>query len=72
MARLEAARQRLERAIEQLEQAMAERIGQIGDPELQQALAGVRHDYEALQEVTQTVRQRLDHAIDRLETLLEQ
>ena len=73
MARLEAARERLERAIEHLERAVAERVGQTNgdDPLLREALDHVRHDYEALQEITHTVRRRLDVAIDRLETLLE-
>ena len=73
MAQLETARQRLERAIEQLEHALAERLGRpdSDDPHLQEALERVRQDYETLRGTTQTVRRRLDQAIDRLETLLE-
>ncbi|HYI42582.1 MAG TPA: hypothetical protein VD768_03045 [Sphingomicrobium sp.] len=74
MARLEAARQRLERAIDRLERAVADRAGRTGgeDPQLRVALDDIRRDYDALQEVTRTVRQRLDVAIHRLENLLEQ
>ena len=73
MARLEAARERLERAIETLERAVADRVARThgDDPLLQDALDNVRHDYQALQEITHTVRRRLDVAIDRLENLLE-
>ena len=73
MARLEAARQRLERAIEQLERAVAERAVRPGgdDPASYEVLEELRHDYEALQEITHTVRHRLDAAIGRLENLLE-
>lgn len=73
MARLEAARQRLERAIEQLERAVNERAFRAGgdEPASNEVLDELRHDYEALQEITHTVRRRLDVAIGRLENLLE-
>ena len=73
MARLEAARQRLERAIELLEQAVSERaVRRNGDdPALRQALDAISHDYASLQEITHSVRRRLDLAIGRLEHLLE-
>lgn len=73
MTRLDAAKERLERAVARLEQAVAERAARTNgaDPRLREALDGVRTDYEALQEIAQTVRQRLDVAIHRLENLLE-
>lgn len=73
MTRLDAARERLERAVARLEQAVAEGTirGNEADPSLREALDGVRTDYEALQEIAQTVRRQLDSAIHRLENLLE-
>ncbi len=73
MTRLDAARQRLERAVDRLEQAATERAARNDgeDPRLREALDSMRHDYEALQEIAQTVRQRLDLTISRLENLLE-
>ena len=73
MARLEAATQRLERAIDTLEQAVTDRVSRNEghDPALRPALEAIAYDYDTLQEITYEVRRRLDAAIHRLENLLE-
>lgn len=80
MSRVEEALARLDRAIARLEQALEHPVTMPtpvdgGEPadgqELRDALEAVRTDYTALQEITDTVRTRLDATIERLETILE-
>jgi len=73
MSRLDAARDRLLRAVDRLDAiATTRRATSAGEDErMQAALQAVRADYEALQEIGQTVRKRLDTTIERLETILE-
>ncbi|MGE5505600.1 MAG: hypothetical protein ACM31L_14350 [Actinomycetota bacterium] len=68
--RTEAAVQRLGAAIDRLEAAAA-RVG-AGDLLLAGELRDAREDYARLQDTTRVVSGRLDAAIDRLRTLLEE
>ena len=71
MARLDEASARLQRAIENLEQAVAARAEQAdgGDQALRDALKAAQQENAALQQVAGTVSARLDSAITRLRRL---
>ena len=72
MSRLEAARQRLERAVARLERAAeACRAHAAQRAELATALEAARAEGKALREVGLTVSSRLDSVIGRLKTALE-
>ncbi len=73
MASLEGATDRLEQAVSRLETWARHRreAGGIDDSRVAEALSEVRADYQALQETIQTVRARLDAAIERLQSILE-
>lgn len=73
MASLEGATDRLEQAVSRLETWARHRreAGGIDDIRVAEALSEVRADYQALQETIQTVRARLDAAIERLQSILE-
>ncbi len=71
MARLDEASARLQRAIENLERAVAARAEQGGgdDQALRDALKAAQQENAALQQVAGTVSARLDSAITRLRRL---
>lgn len=71
MARLDEASARLQRAIENLEQAIAARgqQGAGGDQALREALKAAQQENAALQQVAGAVSARLDSAITRLRRL---
>ena len=66
---LERARQRLDRAVARLEASVDHAMG--GDREVSDALDAVRQENAALKEVAETAARRLDVAIDRLRTALD-
>jgi len=71
MTRVVEAARRLERAVLRLEAAL-ERSGADADrSEIEGALAAAKARYVLLSQVTQTVAMRLDHAIGRLDRMLE-
>jgi len=78
MTRLEEAKDRLERAVAQLDAASKAMATNAGDERmheklaegLAEALQATQADYTALKEVTETVSERLDAAIGRLRGVL--
>ena len=72
MTRLETVQARLDQAVERLER-LAEVRGDSGmeQAKIQETLATIRDDYQALRKITQTARTRLDETIGRLEGILE-
>ena len=73
MNELATARDQLEHAIARLEAALAARTDKdAGDPAVEQALSDAREDYARLLKVTDAVSHRLDAAIHRLRTALDQ
>ncbi|MET4699161.1 hypothetical protein ABIE65_002191 [Constrictibacter sp. MBR-5] len=79
MGRVDAARVRVERAVERIERAVAGRRSgddapsrdRADDEQLRATLEAVRAEHAALQDTTRTVRTRLDRTIRRIEEILE-
>jgi len=71
MAKVVTAAERLERAVIRLEAAVENMADADQRREIGRALANAKAQYAALAQVTQTVAQRLDQAIDRLDRELE-
>ena len=73
MARLEQAAQRLQTALDRLDRAVVAKTAQGGaaDDDLLAALEGTRRENARLQEVAAQATNRLDAAIGRLRTVLE-
>jgi chemotaxis regulatin CheY-phosphate phosphatase CheZ len=70
MSQLEEATKRLQAALDRLEYAVESGAG-ANDAVLRQALDQARSENEALQDVADTVADRLDATIDRLKSNLE-
>lgn len=70
MSQLEEAAKRLQAALDRLEHAVETGAGS-GDAALREALERARSENEALQDVAETVADRLDATIDRLKSSLE-
>ena len=80
---MDAARTRVERAVERIERAASARRSadatadghaggdRPGDDQLRATLEAVRAEHAALQDTTRTVRARLDRTIRRIEEILE-
>ena len=73
MTRLDDAQERLETAIERLQQAVLSQSNRAGGDiaALEKALTAIRSDYAVLENRTEDVSQRLDQAINRIKSLLE-
>ncbi len=79
MGRVDAARVRVERAVERIERAVAARRSgddapfrdRADDEQLRATLEAVRAEHAALQDTTRSVRTRLDRTIRRIEEILE-
>jgi len=78
MGRIDAARARVERAVDRIERAAVLRRSGDGasrdradDEQLRATLEAVRAEHTALQDTTRTVRTRLDRTIRRIEEILE-
>ena len=71
MAELNQATQRLQAALDRLEQAIDARVaGADGDGELRQALESARAENDRLKQVADTVAGRLDDTIARLKATM--
>jgi hypothetical protein len=68
---LTAAREQLEKAIVRLEAALTAQPGGATDPEVGEAMAAARSDYENLRQVADDVSGRIDDIIARLHATLE-
>ena len=72
MAELDQAAQRLQAALDRLEEAVAARAGTGGgDAELQRALKAARKENQQLKKITDTVAARLDGTIAQLKATLD-